>query len=193
MNGASVVGLPNVQKGSVLFVRVPVGILLPFVCRPCCASMTPVHVTWQVTYIEEWCWRLKGQYCHSGEFSTKRLSRQVGTGRVLQELNVGKPVVDMCGAVINDENRLALLSETDLTLYRWQWGRTDGESPVGEREEWRTKSVLCLNIIYRYQSSRVSTGPRPGRLRLFCIFYLKKIAIYCFFYQVNLTWVRVFL
>ena len=45
---------------------------------------------------------------------------QVGSDRVVQELAVERPVLDLCQAVINRDRYLAVLGENELTMYKWQ-------------------------------------------------------------------------
>ena len=56
----------------------------------------------------------------SGQTDQRVVVQEVGSERVVQELPVGRPVVDICQAVINRERFLAVLGETDLTMYKWQ-------------------------------------------------------------------------
>jgi len=46
--------------------------------------------------------------------------QEVGSGRIVQDFNIGRPVLDLCQANINGERHLAVLGETDLTMYKWQ-------------------------------------------------------------------------
>jgi len=56
----------------------------------------------------------------SGVTDTKLVVREVGTERTLQEVNVGKPVIDIQAAEINGVKYLAALGETELTMYKWE-------------------------------------------------------------------------
>jgi len=49
----------------------------------------------------------------------KVIVQEVGTGRIQQELSVGKPVLDIKQANINQQNYLAILGETELIMYKW--------------------------------------------------------------------------
>ena len=46
--------------------------------------------------------------------------REVGTDRLLQELNIGKPVLDIQSVELNGVKNLAVLGENDLTMYKWE-------------------------------------------------------------------------
>ena len=48
----------------------------------------------------------------------KVVVQEVPTGRIVQELGVGKPVLDVKVAAINNQQYLAVLGETDLNMYR---------------------------------------------------------------------------
>eukprot|EP00092_Neocalanus_flemingeri_P015682 GFUD01016976.1.p1 GENE.GFUD01016976.1~~GFUD01016976.1.p1 ORF type:complete len:694 (+),score=255.48 GFUD01016976.1:36-2117(+) len=50
----------------------------------------------------------------------KVIVQEVGTGRIQQELPVGKPVLDIKQATINQQNFLAILGDTELVMYKWE-------------------------------------------------------------------------
>jgi len=56
----------------------------------------------------------------SGVTDTKLVVKEVGTERTLQEVLIGKPVLDIQSAEINGSRYLAALGETDLTMYKWE-------------------------------------------------------------------------
>jgi len=55
----------------------------------------------------------------TGMGDQKVIVQEVGTGRIQQELSVGKPVLDIKQATINQQNYLAILGETELMMYKW--------------------------------------------------------------------------
>jgi len=55
----------------------------------------------------------------TGMGDTKVIVQEVGSGRIQQELCVGKPVLDIKQATINQQNYLAILGETELSMFRW--------------------------------------------------------------------------
>jgi len=55
----------------------------------------------------------------TGMGDQKVIVQEVGTGRIQQELSVGKPVLDIKQATINQQNYLAILGETELIMYKW--------------------------------------------------------------------------
>jgi len=56
----------------------------------------------------------------SGVTDTKLVVKEVGTERTMQEVNIGKPVLDIQAAEINGSRYLAALGETELTMYKWE-------------------------------------------------------------------------
>jgi len=56
----------------------------------------------------------------SGQTDHRVVVQEVGSERVVQELNIGRPVLDVCQATINGDRHLAVLGETELTMYKWQ-------------------------------------------------------------------------
>jgi len=56
----------------------------------------------------------------TGQTDHRVIVQEVGSQRVVQEINIGRPVLDLCQANINGERRLAVLGETELTMYKWQ-------------------------------------------------------------------------
>jgi hypothetical protein len=56
----------------------------------------------------------------TGSSDHKVTVREVGTERIHQEVNVGRPVLDVQSAVINGATYLAVLGETELTMYKWE-------------------------------------------------------------------------
>jgi len=55
----------------------------------------------------------------TGMGDQKIIVQEVGTGRIQQEVSVGKPVLDIKQATINQQNYLAILGETELMMYKW--------------------------------------------------------------------------
>jgi len=55
----------------------------------------------------------------SGQTDHKVIIQEVGSERILQELRVDKPIIDIKPITINDDKYLALLGETDLIMYKW--------------------------------------------------------------------------
>jgi len=55
----------------------------------------------------------------TGMGDQKVIVQEVGSGRIQQELSVGKPVLDIKQATINQQNYLAILGETELMMYKW--------------------------------------------------------------------------
>jgi len=56
----------------------------------------------------------------TGMGDQKVIVQEVGSGRIQQELSVGKPVLDIKQATINQQNYLAVLGETELMMYKWE-------------------------------------------------------------------------
>lgn len=56
----------------------------------------------------------------TGVTDTKIVVKEVGSERTLQELVVGKPVLDIQAAHINGERYLAAVGETELIMYKWE-------------------------------------------------------------------------
>lgn len=56
----------------------------------------------------------------TGQTDHRVIVQEVGSERVVQELNIGRPVLDLCQATINGDRHLAVLGETELTMYKWQ-------------------------------------------------------------------------
>ena len=56
----------------------------------------------------------------SGVTDTRLVVKEVGTERTMQEVNIGKPVLDIQAAEINGSRYLAALGETELTMYKWE-------------------------------------------------------------------------
>jgi len=50
----------------------------------------------------------------------KIILQEVGSGKIIQEISVGKPVLDIKQASINQVNYLAVLGETELLMYKWE-------------------------------------------------------------------------
>eukprot|EP00088_Acartia_fossae_P063041 TRINITY_DN7661_c0_g1_i11.p1 TRINITY_DN7661_c0_g1~~TRINITY_DN7661_c0_g1_i11.p1 ORF type:complete len:783 (-),score=136.21 TRINITY_DN7661_c0_g1_i11:343-2664(-) len=55
----------------------------------------------------------------TGQNDHKVVIQEVGSDRVMQELKVDRPIVDIKQMKLNDERYLALLGETELTVYKW--------------------------------------------------------------------------
>ena len=49
-----------------------------------------------------------------------KVLQEVPTGRIVQEIGLGKPVLDIKTASINDIQYLSILGETELSMYRME-------------------------------------------------------------------------
>ena len=49
----------------------------------------------------------------------KLVVQEVGSDRVVQEVAVGRPVLDVCPVRINGQNFLAVLTGADVVIYKW--------------------------------------------------------------------------
>ena len=56
----------------------------------------------------------------TGAGDIKVVLQEVPTGRIVQELGLGKPVLDIKAASINNIQYLAILGETELSMYRME-------------------------------------------------------------------------
>ena len=56
----------------------------------------------------------------TGAGDIKVVLQEVPTGRIVQELGLGKPVLDIKTASINNIQYLAILGETELSMYRME-------------------------------------------------------------------------
>ena len=54
----------------------------------------------------------------TGAGDTKVVIQEIPTARIVQEIGVGKPVLDIKTAHINNQQYLAVLGETDLIMYK---------------------------------------------------------------------------
>ena len=64
--------------------------------------------------------REKVENCHQPGLGVKKvIVQEIGTGGIQQELSVGKPVLDIMQATINQQNYLAILGETELMMFKW--------------------------------------------------------------------------
>ena len=54
----------------------------------------------------------------TGAGDIKVVIQEVPTGRILQEVGIGKPVLDIMLTSINTDKYLAILGENDLHMYR---------------------------------------------------------------------------
>jgi len=65
-----------------------------------------------------------GQVCLAFSKGTSQsdhnvIIQEVGSERIIKQLKVEKPVIDIKAIKLNDERYIALLGETELTLYKW--------------------------------------------------------------------------
>lgn len=56
----------------------------------------------------------------TGAGDTKLVVQEVPGQRTLQEVAVGKPVLDIQAVSINNDRYLAVLGETELMMYKWE-------------------------------------------------------------------------
>ena len=49
----------------------------------------------------------------------KLVVQEVGSDRVVQEVAVGRPVLDVCPIRINGQNFVAVLAGADVVIYKW--------------------------------------------------------------------------
>ena len=49
----------------------------------------------------------------------KLVVQEVGSDRVVQEVAVGRPVLDVCPIRINGQNFVAVLTGADVVIYKW--------------------------------------------------------------------------
>ena len=56
----------------------------------------------------------------TGAGDIKVVLQEVPTGRIVQEIGLGKPVLDIKTASINDIQYLSILGETELSMYRME-------------------------------------------------------------------------
>lgn len=55
----------------------------------------------------------------SGHSDHKLMVQEVGNDRVMQEVNISKPILDICSLKLNSDNIVCVLTENELHLYQW--------------------------------------------------------------------------
>ena len=55
----------------------------------------------------------------SATYDHKLVLQEVGTDRVLQEIPVPKPILDVCTVALNGSHYVTMLSETEVFVYKW--------------------------------------------------------------------------
>ncbi|XP_004600932.1 E3 ubiquitin-protein ligase RFWD3 isoform X1 [Sorex araneus] len=58
--------------------------------------------------------------CHGDEASNAAMLWDAGSGTLLQELQAGHPVLDICSFEVNQSSYLAALTEKTVHIYRWE-------------------------------------------------------------------------
>ena len=55
----------------------------------------------------------------SVQYDHKLVLQEVGTDRVVQEIPVPKPILDVCPLALNGTHYIVMLSETEVFVYKW--------------------------------------------------------------------------
>ena len=45
--------------------------------------------------------------------------QEIGSGKVLQEIKIEKPILDICAFVLNTTQMVCVLTENELHVYKW--------------------------------------------------------------------------
>ena len=57
----------------------------------------------------------------SAQSDHKLVVQELGSDRVVQEINIEKPILDIGTFKLNDEQNVCILSENELHIYKWQF------------------------------------------------------------------------
>ena len=49
----------------------------------------------------------------------KLIVQEIGSGKVLQEIKIEKPILDICAFVLNTTQMVCVLTENELHVYKW--------------------------------------------------------------------------
>ena len=49
----------------------------------------------------------------------KLVVQEIGSGKVLQEIKIEKPILDICAFVLNTTQMVCVLTENELHVYKW--------------------------------------------------------------------------